>query len=278
MGIFSKKKKKKKEEETQTQAPLQPSEAESLSSDDSHVLLAMPLFAGNEAPEGNALVNHLNQQWGFDIEVDPESDTLFFTIDEYIITVSHMPAPVPGDEVEIAARYNYMWDEAVEVSETHQSHALVTVMGAGKDVVKENMLLSKVLCSILSVTDAIGVYFGARSLMIQKDTYIDQVNLMTDTELPLFIWIYFGMRQENNKQSMYTYGLTGFGKMEMEIVDSDHQFDDLMPMLYNMVHYVLQSDVTLHHGETIGISAEQKLDITWSEGRYVEGETIKIAF
>ena len=77
---------------------------------------------------------------------------------------------------------------------------------------------------------------------------------------------------------MYTYGLTDFGKTEMEIIGSHKPIEELHEMMYNMVHYVLAFDITLKSGETIGISAEQKLKITESKGKYVEGNTLKIEF
>ena len=55
-------------------------------------------------------------------------------------------------------------------------------------------------------------------------------------------------------------------------------YEELQEMMYNMVHYVLAYDVALKSGETIGISVEQKLKITQSKGKYVEGNTLKIEY
>lgn len=49
-------------------------------------------------------------------------------------------------------------------------------------------------------------------------------------------------------------------------------------MMFNLVHYVLASNVTLKSGETIGLSEEQKLKITESKGHYLEGTTLKIEY
>ena len=42
--------------------------------------------------------------------------------------------------------------------------------------------------------------------------------------------------------------------------------------------YVIGSEVTLHEGETLGSSEEQKLLITRSKGVSVEGMTLKIEY
>ena len=69
-----------------------------------------------------------------------------------------------------------------------------------------------------------------------------------------------------------------FGKDEIEIIDSDKQPSELRDMLINIVGYVISEDVILHDGETIGLTAEQRLKITKSAGVNVEGESLKIAF
>ncbi|MNI86428.1 hypothetical protein D3C73_1435240 [compost metagenome] len=76
----------------------------------------------------------------------------------------------------------------------------------------------------------------------------------------------------------YTNGLKPFGKEEIEIVDSQADPADLREFLIDISNYVIQYNVTLRHGETIGFSEEQKLTITRSEGVYVDGESLKIGF
>ncbi|MFC5537704.1 DUF4261 domain-containing protein [Rhodocytophaga aerolata] len=46
----------------------------------------------------------------------------------------------------------------------------------------------------------------------------------------------------------------------------------------SLVHYVISQDVSLQDGETIGLSAEQKLKIIQSKGKFLEGQTLKIAY
>lgn len=64
----------------------------------------------------------------------------------------------------------------------------------------------------------------------------------------------------------------------MEIIDSSNSLEELSEIMFNMAHYVIAADVTLKHGETIGVSAGQKLKITESKGKYVDGNTLKIKY
>jgi hypothetical protein len=102
--------------------------------------------------------------------------------------------------------------------------------------------------------------------------------LMTDEELPLMNWIYFGLREEGGKKSGYTFGLKEFGFDELEILNSHHSIQEIQEMLFNISHYVILSNVTLEDGETIGVTVEQKIRIVRSKGVQLEGTTLKLEY
>lgn len=74
----------------------------------------------------------------------------------------------------------------------------------------------------------------------------------------------------------YTRGMRQFGKDEMEILGSKQLPSELRDFLINIAGYVLEGDVLLHDGETIGVSNEQRCKITKSPGVFMEGESLKI--
>ena len=47
-------------------------------------------------------------------------------------------------------------------------------------------------------------------------------------------------------------------------------------MMFMTTNYVVANNVTLHDGETLGFTAEQKLSITRSKGVATEEESLKI--
>ena len=67
-----------------------------------------------------------------------------------------------------------------------------------------------------------------------------------------------------------------FGKSEIEIIDAHMEGSEVYDFLLSILDYVLEQDVTLHHGETIGFTEEQKIKITESEAIYLEGTSLKI--
>ena len=243
-------------------------------------ILGMVLLQENKSLDMVKAISELENKWGLSVknEKDNTNETSIVEIGNYRIAIAEIPAAIPTDEAITAAEYNLFWENGAEKVKKHKGHVIISIMNAGQNAVEENILFSKIASAILNSSKSIGIYIGGRSLAIEKEFYISQVETMTKEDLPLYIWIYFGLRQENNKQSIYTYGLKDFGKKEMEILNSDYGYGELSEMMFNLSHYVLAYDVNLKHGETIGLSAEQKLKISESKGVFLDGNTLKIEY
>ena len=72
--------------------------------------------------------------------------------------------------------------------------------------------------------------------------------------------------------------MDAFGKDELEILGSKHTEQELCDFLFDVVHYVLEGDITLKSGETIGFTADQKLPMKRGDGVAVEGHSIQIGY
>jgi Domain of unknown function (DUF4261) len=247
--------------------------------DNKEMLLGMVLLSEPNSMIISGVVDELRNKWKLKVD-DKESsnESSVLTIGEYQVAIGNMPIAIPGNEIEETASYNYYWDNGKTESAKHKGHIIVSIINGGTNQIKENLLFNKVVSSILNNSKSIGVYIGGRTLLLSKDFYQGNLEDISETNLPINNLIYFGIRKENNKNSVYTYGLRDFGKKEMEIIESKHGIDELLEMMYNLTSYVLESNVTLNDGETIGMSEKQKLKIKLSKGKYINEQTLKIDY
>lgn len=260
MGLFSFFKKEKKSETSKN-------------------ILGMVLLEETNSMDIKKVVSELREKWNLKVD-DRESnnETSVLEIDGYKIAIANMDVAIPGDEIETTAEYNYFWKKGKEEATKHKGHIILSITNAGKDPIKENLLYTKIASSVLNNSKSLGIYIGGRTLLLKKEFYQSVTNEISEESLPLYNWIYLGIRKENEKNSMYTYGLSDFNKTEIEILNSKHSVEEINEMLTNFVNYILISNVTLKDGETIGFSEEQKLKISISKGKYIDGKTMKIEF
>lgn len=239
----------------------------------------------------DGILEGLEADWGIvpDLEEDEEEiqtedgdeeavcSTKVFHVDGCMVAISLMPAPIPEGEAEYYAETNYMWPDAAAVVKTHEAHVLVAVMPGEQSMIDAGKLFVKVAASCLKADNAIAVYTSGT--VFQPEFYIEVAELMEDEDaLPILDWIYFGLYRGEKGNCAYTYGLTTFGKDEIEVLDSQRSLEELRDFLFQISCYIIEEDVTLLDGETIGFTADQKLTITRSEAVGVEGMSLKIGY
>ncbi len=206
----------------------------------------------------------------------PDDDILVFDADGYMVAVGHMPGIIPEGEAECAAQKNYMWREAEEKTKEHQAHILVSVLGKDGNNMEKGELLVKVIAACCKQDGVIGVY--TNGTVYQPEFYLDAAGMLKDGEFPVLNLIWFGLYQTEKGIAGYTEGLKNFGKDEIEVEAENVLPSQIRDFLLDIVSYVILEDVELKDGETIGFTEEQKLLITRSEGRAVDGMSLKIEY
>lgn len=244
---------------------------------ESKILLAMPMFVNGDRYELNAVVDKLKNYWGLNVaSIDGNDDTAIVTINGENVAIAFMGVPIPMGDIESTAQYAYNWTTVLDDIKNFTGHSIVSVMSGIKSPLERFKLLSKVLHSILTTSNSIGIYQGSQSLLIPRNQYVDSADDLKNDETPINLWVYLGLRKSDKGNSIYTYGLNEFGKHEMEIINSKLSLEELYDFLANICSYVIGSNVTFKDGETLGYTADQKIKITLSKGQFVDGQSLKL--
>lgn len=209
-------------------------------------------------------------------EGEEDMEAAIFHYHGAMVTVALMPGPIPEDEVEYHASNHYLWKEAVETSKKHQAHLVVAVFRRDMSAVEAGQLQVKLVATCCKQKNALGIYTNETVFMPQM--YCDFADMMKQDMFPLFNLVWFGLYQGKKGTCGYTVGLANFGYDEIEILESAAKPSEVREFLADIAIYIIQENVILRDGETIGFSEEQKLPITKSRGVAVEGDSLKIGF
>ena len=223
------------------------------------------------------LISDLQAYWGIELpKEDTEDEDTIVNFDKCRIVISKFPAPVPNEEAEINAENNWMWEEAVEVTKTHKAHIVVAILGDEEDLISRGLLYTKIMATCCKQEKAIGVFTSG--VVFEPSYYMKAAEMIRDGELPIFTWVWFGLYRTENGLSTYTYGMKDFEKLELEILDADEDAGKLLSFISAIASYILQDDVKLKDGETIGLSEEDIHQITLSKGVALPEKTLKISY
>lgn len=221
-----------------------------------------------------AFFSQMQSDWGIVVEEKPNAeDVLVFNYEDMMVAVSFIPAPVK--EAVDVAKNNVFWTNGAEEVKKHGTHAIVAVMHSS-DSLAQSTMYSMVAASLLKLPGAVGIY--QVPTVLPADYFTMVADSIKEDVLPVPTWVYFGIYPDGEDFSGYTYGLGYFGKDEIEVIRTKAEPMDLYDFLMDVAYYVINEDVVLHDGETLGFSDEQKLQLTRSDGVAVEGMSIKIGF
>lgn len=190
-----------------------------------------------------------------------------------MLWVAHMGVPVPGGEAEEYARYNYLWRDAEKVARKHKSHLMAVIPDTKLNNFDAAKLLTKLVYSCLKQKYATAAFNDAT--VVSPKQYARFTEPLFEGQFPLGNWVWLGIAEHDNMPGFYTWGLRDFGKEEMEIY-GEKDVDEMYYRLFNIAAYVMNDNVTLKSGQTIGYTADERIPITLSKGWAIAGDTLKI--
>lgn len=217
----------------------------------------------------------LEEQWHIPVKEEAERNTLIFEYENKRAVISCIDARIPNQEAEINASNNVMWTFAKEAAQAHQAQLLVNVSGEDS-LLEKGKLLTEILACCSIQPNVLGIY--ASGTVFEPGFYEDAARLLKENELPIYNWIHFGMYKTSKGLSGYTYGLKQFGFKELEVLDTLAKPEELQQFLASLTYYVLENNIELHDGETIGFSENQKLKIKENQGVALAEITLKIEY
>lgn len=215
----------------------------------------------------------MQEEWNIAVDVQTDEETLIFEVDGMKVVCAYIPAPIPNQEVEESATRNFLWPEAEQVTSTHKAQIILSVMDHN-NVTEAYTLFTKVASSLLRMPHAIALYM--HPMVHEAGYYIEAAEALKENIVPIPLWIFIGLYRGEHGRNMYTSGLKVFGKDEIEIINSQEDVSKLYEVLFLIVSHVIENNVILKHGETIGFSEDHKLAIERTPGVAVEGYSLKI--
>ncbi|GGN98229.1 DUF4261 domain-containing protein [Saccharibacillus kuerlensis] len=220
-------------------------------------------------------IRNLKNDWDIEATALPNRGSIRFEADGLQISCFLIHAPLPGNEVKACCGVNPLWPEAEESLGGYQAHVVVSVSGV-TDPLGGHVLFTQVLCSMLKQEDALALYMPPMTM--SAEAYVTNAMLLKEGELPVQLWVFIGLYEEEQGISSYTVGLRNFGHDEIEVLRSRQDLVDVFELTFNIVGYIVDCGATLKDGETIGFSCDQRLPLKLSPGIAVEGQSIKIGY
>lgn len=204
----------------------------------------------------------------------------FFHAGSRRIDLALMPVPIPWSELEGPCATTRLWPEATEACRAHKAHLLIAVRGAeGDSPLALRVLATQVAAAAVEELGAMGVYWGAGSVVSEGSQFVQLAAGASEQDLPLLLWIDFRVwRQEDGSRYIATTGLADLGLMEIEGASRKLGAEVLLEKTYDLAHYVAQSGPVLRDGDTVGASASERIKVSHRPSVWERGQVVFLDF
>jgi Domain of unknown function (DUF4261) len=237
----------------------------------------MPIFGTADEPDFRACVAWAKERFPLFGQVgEPEGDgsTFVFPIPGGQLGVTHLPGRIPAGDLETPVALAWHWAEAAEVVDAHAAHAICFGGSDQLSGVELRMLHSQLIASIIEKAGSTGVYVGSASLVREGAAFLSEVLEASTDDPPLFSWIGLNLVKKEDGLLVYTTGLGDFELLDLEISSRSQTLEGLLQLAANIARYEITSGVQIGDGETVGASADEKLQVTHGPSGIISGKTV----
>jgi hypothetical protein len=203
---------------------------------------------------------------GFEIK----DQSLSCSVGNEIIVLMLMPAPYPWCDLEGPCHTSWMWPEGKSAMDVkaHQSHVLIRVVGGNSPPIDRHQLLTQLAAACAQQPETMAIYWPYATLVHEPKLFVEMAK-GSEGVAPLFLSVdYRVFRNEDGSTGLFTTGLDPLGLMELEIPSIDMKPGELREWAMNISGYMLENGPVLKDGDTVGMSAEQKIRIRHCKSQY----------
>jgi len=194
------------------------------------------------------------------------SGSSIFQLGNYKIVIAAMLTPISPKELSYPINTALFWRNASKDIKKHKRHYVVYVSSPGGSKLKLNLICTKVVKSLATMTRAIGVFWGSSSQVIKKNTFNTYCTMIKKKSNPIPIWIKItGFRNSNGSYYVYSVGMHAFGHRELEIQSYRGSFKDVYFFMLDIADYILRKDRVIKNGGTFGGSSKNKLKVIYKK-------------
>jgi hypothetical protein len=238
---------------------------------DPKVISGTVLLNSKTTPDFKKIIADLPKNWYVRTDSINISDkTAIFSTPGATVMLAYLDYPVSPEEMQIAAGISWLWKDAEKEVKNHKAQLVISILGDPKNTLELYRIFTRTAAGAMSnLPDAPGIYMNTQYLLVSKGYYQESARNMGRDGVPLYCWVYFGMLQQGEKTSGYTYGLTEFGQNELELVESTLSLQDGHSLLYEAAQKAAASP-PWKNGQQVELSENKKISITISSAKVIK--------
>ncbi len=206
-----------------------------------------------------------------------DGQILVFSLRDMQVSVALMPTPIPWSELEGPCATSWLWTEATECMQAHTNHFLVALTGGSMDPIERRLLLTKLVSAVVFESDAVGVYWGDGTLVVEPKMFVEMAQTAGPKDLPVPIWVDLRIAEnDDDTVRCFTEGMAPLGFLEIEVPSSTLPAGELLEFIGDTACYILNGRIQIPDGDTMGRTADEKYKVTHGQSMFDRPEVMRL--
>ena len=215
------------------------------------------------------------ERWNVQTETEASAEELSFEVENMHISLKLKEGQLAHHEAEINASSNTDWPDALEIVKAHRAYLEVSVI-SGLSRLEAGKMMVKLL-SCCSMQDNV-LAISTLGTVFEPGYYDECSDLMKEGQLPVYNMVHFGFYRTNSGLSCYTYGMKQYGELEIEVLDTLAEIEDLHEFISTLAYSVLMGQIDLKHGNKISVAEGHELMVTEGMSEALNEMTLKVEY
>ena len=192
-------------------------------------------------------------------DIQPDNKAITFSVDGQRAMIGLMDMPIPWGDLEGPCATCWHWKNATEEMKAQKAHVIVMLFSKKGTQIDQCILLTKLLSATTQMFDAIGIYWGHGSVVMNKEELQKSAATASKDDLPLMVWIEYRIQKNaDGTVNVITTGLDYFGCMELEVINSKNKPTEILNMVMAVSSMTLNGEL-FKDGDTVGPDENTKI-------------------
>lgn len=192
-----------------------------------------------------------------------------FMVGGSTVTFRIEPLPIPGQDFQRACRETWFWPNAREKLEQHPGHVVISVDSRETRLNQIKFLSLATTSLLLSTPESLGVYWCGADIVVSPEMFRDFCVEMLPDSLPLYIWVDFRVSLNDSGKAMgYTNGLSQFGLMELETLNSPDDLKELRERFFSVAVYLIENGLIVKNGDFLDDTAAERIRVVYGDSSF----------
>lgn len=237
-------------------------------------LLAFVALTSDRMPSSVAVLAALQEEFPVEpvpcAEDESGGNILMFAAGDGRAIAALMPVPIPWSDLEGPCATAWWWPEATATLRSHTHHLVVSYLGGTSQPLARHVWLTRFVAALCRLTDAVGVYWGAGTLVQSTEAFTEAATTVSADEPAVHLWIDHrveplggrtGWLRRKTGYRFFTEGMGAFDLPEMEIDRTTWKPEDVLDFTSGVVTYLVMRGEPIGDGETVGRTAGEKIAV-----------------